>query len=104
MVDKIVDAGKGLEHIHRLMHVFIEGIAAGVYDSVEDAQQDAKEYLAMEKAVEKLSKWNKTSEVNELAEIFDGISHSINCKKEKAENEKAFSLDDMPKLGEEDAE
>lgn len=95
----------GKEHIQRLMHVFIEGLAAGVYDNVDDIQQDAKEYLAMERAVEKLSKWDKTSEVNDLVQIFDGLSNSLNKKREKLEEEQAWKeINEMPKLGENDAE
>jgi len=90
----------GLQHIHNVMHVFIEGLAAGIYDSVEDIQQDAKEYLAMEKAVEKLSKWDKTSEVDDLVNIFDGLSNSIAKRKEHEEEEKVWeNINTMPDLG-----
>ena len=89
---------EGLGHIHNVMLVFIEGIAAGMYTSLEDIQCDACEYLAMERAVEKLSKWNTNSSVQELAEIFDGISNSIMTRQEQKEMEQACQLDDMPKL------
>ena len=62
---------EGLKHIHNLMHVLIEGIAAGVYISIDDAQRDAQEYLTMEKAIKKLSNWNESSSIEELANIFD---------------------------------
>lgn len=94
----------GTEHIQRLMHVFIEGLAAGVYDNVDDIQQDAKEYLAMEKAVEKLSKWGMTSNVDDLVNVFDGLSNSLNKKREKLSEEQAWEkIKEMPKLGENDA-
>lgn len=94
---------EGFKHIHNLMHVFIEGIAAGLYDSLDDIQCDACEYLAMERAVEKLSNWNENSNVNDLAIIFDGVSNSIMSRKEREElqrMEQACQLDDMPKLEE----
>ena len=73
---------EGLKHIHNLMHVLIEGIAAGVYASIDDAQRDAQEYLTMEKAIKKLSNWNESSSIEELANIFDGISNSKKVKEE----------------------
>ena len=87
---------EGLKHIHNLMHVLIEGIAAGVYTSIDDAQRDAQEYLTMEKAIKKLSNWNESSSIEELANIFDGISNS------KREREEVWaeitSMPTLPKL------
>ena len=94
---------EGLQHIHNLMHVFIEGLAAGVYESIDDVQQDAQEYLAMENAVEKLSNWTKDSSVEDLANIFEGLSNSMNTKKVRIEEEKEWKeLMAMPKIGEGD--
>lgn len=90
---------EGLKHIHNLMHVLIEGIAAGVYSSIEDAQLDAQEYLSMEKAVKKLSEWKEGSSIDELAQIFDGISNSIKVRKEEREREKEWAeIISMPTL------
>ena len=81
MTEKLIKVDEGLEHIHNIMHVFIEGLAAGIYDSVDDVQQDAKEYLAMENAVKKLAKWNKTSQVSDLAEIFSMFLLALSPRK-----------------------
>lgn len=103
MTEKLIKVDEGLEHIHRIMHVFIEGLAAGVYDSVDDIQADAKEYLAMEKAVEKLSNWNKDSSVEDLSNIFDGLSRSMDRQRAKVEEEKVWSeISEMPVIGEDD--
>ena len=93
---------EGLKHIHNLMHVLIEGIAAGVYTSIDDAQRDAQEYLTMEKAIKKLSNWNESSSIEELANIFDGISNSKKVKEEEREREEVWaeitSMLTLPKL------
>ena len=93
---------EGLKHIHNLMHVLIEGIAAGVYTSIDDAQRDAQEYLTMEKAIKKLSNWNESSSIEELANIFDGISNSKKVKEEERERGKVWaeitSMPTLPKL------
>lgn len=93
---------EGLKHIHNLMHVLIEGIAAGVYTSIDDAQRDAQEYLTMEKAIKKLSNWNESSSIEELANIFDGISNSKKVKEEEREREEEWaeitSMPTLPKL------
>lgn len=73
------------------MHILIEGIAAGVYTSLDDIQADAYEYLQMEKAVEKLENWTMTDKVEDLAKIFDGISNSMLRKKEQDKEEKEWS-------------
>lgn len=94
---------EGLQHIHNVMHVFIEGIAAGMYESLEDIQCDACEYLAMERAVEKLSNWNADSKIEDLENIFEGISNSMEAKRarQQEQNEWATLLNDMPTIGEE---
>ena len=94
---------EGLQHIHNVMHVFIEGIAAGMYESLEDIQCDACEYLAMERAVEKLSNWNADSKIEDLEHIFEGISNSMDVKRARQQEQAEWAslLDDMPKLGEE---
>lgn len=90
---------EGLQHIHKLMHVLIEGIAAGVYTSKADIEADANQYLQMEKAVEKMSTWNEDSSVEELAGIFEGISHSMEEQKQKEEEKKSWrDIADMPDL------
>ena len=93
---------EGLKHIHNLMHVLIEGIAAGVYTSIDDAQRDAQEYLTMEKAIKKLSNWNESSSIEELANIFDGISNSKKVKEEERKREEEWaeitSMPTLPKL------
>ena len=93
---------EGLKHIHNLMHVLIEGIAAGVYTSIDDAQRDAQEYLTMEKAIKKLSNWNESSSIEELANIFDGISNSKKVKEEERGREEVWaeiaSMPTLPKL------
>ena len=92
----------GMEHIHNIMHVFIEGLAAGVYETVDDIQTDAREYLAMERAVEKLSKWDKDDTIEDLADIFDGISNSRKQKEAKEQEKKEWdSVLEMPKVQEE---
>ena len=92
----------GLQHIHNLMHSFIGSIASGVYTSLDDVQQDAQEYLAMEKVVQKLSNWDENSSVEELSQIFSGLSNSINQRKVQMIEEKNWQqLMEMPKLGEE---
>ena len=85
------------------MHVFIEGIAAGMYESLEDIQCDACEYLAMERAVKKLSNWNADSKIEDLENIFEGISNSMEAKRARQQEQAEWAslLDDMPKLGEE---
>ena len=91
----------GMKHIHRIMHVFIEGLAAGVYDSVEDIQADAKEYLEMERVVQKLSNWKDTDNVDDLAQIFAGLSKSIETRKQKVKEEKEWAdVMEMPNIGE----
>lgn len=96
---------EGLKHIHNLMHVLIEGIAAGVYTSIDDAQRDAQEYLTMEKAIKKLSNWNESSSIEELANIFDGISNSKKVKEEEREREEVWAeITSMPTLPELDGE
>jgi hypothetical protein len=94
---------EGLQHIHNVMHVFIEGIAAGMYESLEDIQCDACEYLAMERAVKKLSNWNADSKIEDLENIFEGISNSMEAKRARQQEQAEWAslLDDMPKLGEE---
>lgn len=86
----------GAKHIQKLMHVFIEGIAAGIYDNLDDIQADACEYLNMERAVDKLSNWNKDSKIEDLAEVFDGVSRSMESRRHKAEEQKEW--DDMMKM------
>lgn len=91
----------GMKHIHKIMHVFIEGLAAGVYDSVDDIQADAKEYLEMERVVQKLSNWKDTDNVEDLTQIFEGLSKSIESRKKKVEEEKEWAdVMEMPKIGE----
>ena len=90
-----------MKHIDRIMHVFIEGLAAGVYDSVEDIQADAKEYLEMERVVQKLSNWKDTDNVDDLAQIFAGISKSIETRKQKVKEEKEWAdVMEMHNIGE----
>jgi len=90
---------EGLQHIHNLMHVFIEGVAAGIYTDIEDAQEDARQYLAMEQAVEKLSKWNENSSVQDLANIFDGIQRSMEVQKAREkEDEEWRDIQTMPTM------
>ena len=90
----------GLSHIHNIMHVFIEGLAAGIYTDLEDIQADATQYLAMEQVVEKLSKWNKDSTVEELADIFDGIHHSMEIQKARQKELQEWEeIQQFPKLG-----
>ena len=92
---------EGLKHIHEIMHVFIEGLASGVYTSVEDVQADACQYLAMEEAVKRLANWNENSSVNDLANIFDGIANSIAVRKQQEEEEKEWQeITEMPKMEE----
>ena len=87
------------------MHVLIEGIAAGVYTSIDDAQRDAQEYLTMEKAIKKLSNWNESSSIEELANIFDGISNSKKVKEEEREREEVWAeITSMPTLPQLDGE
>lgn len=95
---------EGLKHIHNLMHVLIEGIAAGVYTSIDDAQRDAQEYLTMEKAIKKLSNWNESSSIEELANIFDGISNSKKVKEEREREEVWAEITSMPTLPKLDGE
>ena len=91
----------GMKHIHRIMHVFIEGLAAGVYDAVEDIQADAQEYLEMERVVQKLSNWKDTDNVNDLAQIFAGLSKSIETRRNKVKEEKEWAdVMEMPNIGE----
>lgn len=96
----------GLKHIHNVMHAFIEGIAAGVYQSLDDIQADANEYLMMEKAVQKLSNWNESCSVEDLATIFDGLSNSMKRKNEekqlKEEWEETMQTPPTPPLSSED--
>lgn len=95
----MVEVNEGLQHIHNIMHVFIEGIAAGIYTNVEDAQEDARQYLAMEQAVEKLSKWNENSSVQDLANIFNGIQHSMEVQRAREEEEKEWKeIQTMPSM------
>ena len=90
-----------MKHIHTIMHVFIEGLAAGVYDAVEDIQADAQEYLEMERVVQKLSNWKDTDNVNDLAQIFAGLSKSIETRKQKVKEEKEWAdVMEMPNIGE----
>ena len=94
-----VDTNEGLKHIHNLMHVLIEGIAAGVYSNISDAQVDAQEYLSMEKAIKKLGNWKKGDSIDDLAKIFDGISNSIKTREEEREREEEWaSINTMPSL------
>lgn len=95
----------GMEHIRNVMHVFIEGLAAGVYESIDDIQTDAREYLAMERAVEKLSKWDKDNTVEELADIFDGISNSKKQREFKEQEQREWDrVQEMPSVQEEEIE
>lgn len=92
---------EGKDKIHRLMHVFIEGIAAGVYESIYDIERDAQEYLAMEKVVDKLSNWKNTDTVNDLAKLFDGVVSSKQVREtNKKQKKKWDKIKEMPSVDE----
>lgn len=90
---------EGKEKIAKLMHVFIEGIAAGIYESVYDIERDAKEYLAMEKVVDKLSNWKETDTVEDLAKLFDGVVSSAHVREHASkEKEEWNKIKEMPNV------
>lgn len=90
---------EGKEKIHALLHVFIEGIAAGVYETVEDVERDAKEYLAMEKVIDKLSNWNVSDTIEDLAKLFDGVVSSKQTRKARVEEKREWeNVTEMPKV------
>lgn len=90
---------EGSQHIQNLLYTLVEGIALGMYTSLEDAQQDAKEYLAMDKAVKKLEKWDpKKDKVEDLSKIFEGISRSMKIKEEQEEMDKAVRVEEYPDI------
>jgi hypothetical protein len=90
---------EGKEKIHKLLHVFIEGIAAGVYETVEDVERDAKEYLVMEKVIDKLSNWNVSDTVEDLAKLFDGVVSSEQTRKTRVEKKREWeNITEMPKV------
>ena len=92
---------EGLEKIHNLMHVFIEGLASGIYTDINDVQADACQYLSMEEAVKKLANWTEHSKIADLAEIFDGISNSMKVREEQEREEMELAeIRKMPTMDE----
>lgn len=97
----------GRVHVNNIMHAFIEGLAAGVYQSLDDVQRDALEYLNLEKAVVKLSNWKNSKDsldsLDSLAYIFDGLSKSKKRKEEENKCRQEWEdINTMPKLIKED--
>ena len=55
----------------------------------------------MERVVQKLSNWKDTDNVDDLAQIFAGISKSIETRKQKVKEEKEWAdVMEMPNIGE----
>lgn len=89
----------GTEVINNLLNVFVEGISLGIYTDLESVVEDAKQYMYMKEAVEKLSKWGKDNKVSDLVEIFDGIQRSLEAQRRREEEEKELKeIQTMPSM------